>query len=444
MASNQGVNRIISSTLTLVAGVSGLASFDTPAIIGNSTPVSGYSGVRAKIYAITDAAQVKTDWGSGSPEYAAFLQMASQSPTVKNVVILKSDAYTAQTKTITWSGNFASGDVISGTINGDAFSVPFNTDQATTMGDLNAALAAAFGVATSTGTSNVNTVTSDPGYMLNISISASGGAAPTATIATTAAGRTIQDDIQEAQLEPGTSIWYALAYVGTNEGAMYSGAAYAESQNMIFCVQSNSATIKTSATTDIMSRLFAAGYRRTFGTYRETLTDYVNSSLIARVLAADPGSITFWHRNLAGVTPDNLTTSELGYIEGKNTNNYAPIAGKGRFEPGVSFDGNSIQLTRDLDYMMNEVTEELHALLVNRDKTPFNASGQVLIESTMTGTLERLVSEGVLEPGYTLTIPDPADVDPSDKAAHKWSGITINGDYSDGVRTISFSATINV
>lgn len=445
MANTQGVNRIISSSLTLVAGVAGLASFDTPAIICDDTPNASFGASnRAKVYGVDELATVATDFGTGSSAYKAASAIISQSPTVDQFVIIKRDTAVAQVQTVTWSGDFGAGETITGLVNGDAISVAWNTDQATTMGDLNTAIAAAYGVATSTGTVNTNTVTADAGYPLSISLTAAGGNAPTATVATTVDGRSIADDISDALLEPTTAIWYALYYAGSNEGAMLSGAAKAETETMIFCVQSNNSDVKGSATDDVMSRLQDSAYRRTFGTYRGTLTDHANAALLGRVLAADPGSITFWHRTLTGVVADDLTTAEINFIEGKDCNNYANIAGAGRFEPGVTFDGNSIQLTRDLDYMMNEVTSELLALLTSRNKTPFTSAGQVLVESTMDGTLSRMVSEGVLESGYTLTVPAPSAVAPADKAAHLWSGITIDGAYADGVRKISFSATVEV
>jgi len=444
MANTQGVNRIISSSLTLVAGVAGLASFDTPAIITDDAPISGFTGVRAKIYGVDELATVATEFGSGTATYKAAAAIVAQSPTVDQFVIIKRDSAVATVQTVTWSGDFGAGETITGLVNGDAISVAWNTDNATTMGDLNTAIAAAYGIDTSTGAVNTNTVTADAEYPLSISLTAAGGNAPTATVATTVSGRSIQDDIADALLEPTTAIWYTLYYCGSSEGAMLNGAAKAETETMLFAVQSNGATVKTSATDDVMSRLQDSAYRRTFGTYRGTLTDHANAALFGRVLAADPGSITFWHRTLSGVVADDLTTSEIGFIEGKDCNNYANIANTGRFEPGVTFDGNSIQLTRDLDYMMNEITEELLAMITSRNKTPFDASGQVLIESTIDGTLSRMVQEDVLASGYTLTVPAPSAVNSSDKANHLWSGITIDGAYNDGVRKISFSATIEV
>lgn len=452
MPTIQGVTRILNVTLTRLAGVQGLASFDIPAIITDDTPEASFGASnRAKRYAISDLASVGTDFGTSTETYKAARAIVSQSPTVSQFYIIKRDAAVAQVKTVTWSEDFASGDTITGTVNGDAISVAWNTDQSTTMGDLNTAIAAAYGVDTSTGTANENEVTADANYELSISLTAAGGNAPTATVATTTAGRVAAEDITDALAEVSTAQWYALYYAGTNEGAILSMAGQAEASELLFAYQSNAAAIKTNATTDVMSRVKAAGYLRSFGVYRETLTDHMPAALLGRVLAADPGAITFWGKAVSSVTPDNLTSAEIGFIEGKNGNNYAYIAGAGNFQPGVCADGTSIQTTRDLDYFKYKLIERLLAVLRSSDKLPFSTAGLKVVETNGQSVMDQMVREGLFDPGDSeniaaplFTVPALADIDAADKTAHLLDGCTYNATYLDGIRKINVAGNIQI
>lgn len=450
MPTIQGVTRIVNVSLTRQAGVQGLVSFDIPAIITDDTPEASFGSARAKRYTISELSTVGEDFGTTTATYKAANAIVSQSPTVSQFYIIKRDSAVAQVKTITWSGDFASGETITGTINGDAISVAWNSDQATTMGDLNTAIAAAYGVDTSTGTANANEVTADVEFDLDISITAAGGNAPTAVVSTTTAGRVMAEDITDALAETSTANWYALYYCGTSEGAIRSGAIQAEASELLFGYQTNSATVKTNATDDIMSRLKAASYVRTFGVYRETLTDHVVAGLLGRVLAADPGSITFWGKLVAGVTPDNLTSAELGFIEGKNGNNYAYIAGSGNLQTGVCANGDSIQTTRDLDYFKYKLIERMLAVL-NVDKLPFTAGGLAIVKTNGQGVMDDRVPEGIFDSGDSdgiaaplFTVPSIDDIDAADKTAHLLDGCTYNATYTDGIRKINVAGKIQV
>ena len=449
---NFGITRLVDVTLQRVQGVAGLLAFNVPAIITNEVPNASF-GVsnRAKLYQISELSTVGTDFGATTEVYKAFRAVASQRPTVDRVVIIKRDTAVATVKTITWSGDFDTGETITGTVNGDAISVAWNTDQATTMGDLNTAIAAAYGVDTSSGTANVNTVTADAEFPLEITISAAGGNAPTATIATTTPGRTIADDLTAAAAETGTNLWYAVYNAQTNAGQHLSAAAWAEAQTKLYFGQSSEAAIITNATTDIMSRLDAAAYSRTALTYRAATTDHAPAALLGRVLAVAEGSITFANKTLAGVTPDALSASQLAFIDSKNGNAYTLIANQGVFTPGVASDGIAIEAWRDLDYLVNELNESLLNLLTANNKIPFTETGLKLVEGTGQAVLDRLVAEGVLAPGDgatidapVFTVPSLASISGSDKTARRLTGCTVTGTYAGSIIKIVVAATINL
>lgn len=453
---NFGITRVVDVTLTRVAGVAGLLSFDIPLLITNETPNSSFGASnRAKLYTSADLSAVGTDFGTSTEVYKAANKLLSQSPTVSKFYIAKRSTPVAIVKDIDWSGDFASGDVITWSLNGDSGTVNWSSDQSTTMGLLNTALAAAYGVDTSTGTTNTNTVTADAEYPLDITISAAGGNAPTATITTDTAGTRISDDLDAALAEVSTAHWYAIYNCQTNNGAHLTAAAWTEAQTKLYFGQTSDAAVITNATDDIVSRLQDSAYTRSNLTYRGTTTDHAPAALIGRCLAVDPGQITFGLKKLSGVTADTLTAAQIGFVEGKSGNTYNQIANQGCFLKGVALDGNAIEVWRDLDYLVNALNEALLAAITTNDKVPYTETGLKFIESTGQAVINRMVTEGILDGGNgdgtngttappRFTVPALADISEADKTARLLSGCKVIGTYAGAVIKVEVAATINL
>jgi len=450
--SNFGITRLIDVTLTRVQGAAGILSFDIPALITTETPNASF-GVsnRAKRYAVSELATVAADFGLTSEVYKAAAAIAGQSPTTGTFYIIKRDAAVATAKTITWSGDFATGETITAVVNGDAISVSWSVDQSTTQGLLNTAIAAAYGVNTSTGAANVNTVTADAEFPLDITISAAGGNAPTAVIATTIPGRTIADDLTAAEAEAATALWYAVYNVQTNAGQHLSALAWAQARTKIYMGQTSEAAVLTSATTDVISRASDAGYDRGTLWYRSVTTDHMPAALLGRVLSAPRGRITFANKNLAGVAADSLSASQLSFLDGKNGNAYQRIGNRGISTKGVALDGNPTEVWVDLDYLVNELNEAFLNLLVANDKIPFTGQGLKLAEATGQATINRMVTDGILDAGDGVTVQPPvftvpalADITSGDKTARLLTGCRVYGTYAGSIIKVAVNATINL
>ena len=138
-------------------------------------------------------------------------------------------------------------------------------------------------------------------------------------------------------------------------------------------------------------------------------------------------------------------------MEGKYGNTYNTVANQGVFLKGVMTDNVAIEVTRDLDYLVNELNEEMLSLLTSNNKIPFTAQGLALVEGTGQAVINRMVSEGVLDPGDgdsiaspVFTVPAIGDVSSSDKTARTLSGCKVLGTYAGAIIKIEIDATINL
>lgn len=403
-----GVSRIAAVSVTRRTGVPALAQQSDPVIVTDDTPLAAgnFSGNIAR-YGINASTSVATDWGTSSAAYKAFIKAAAQNRTCPYIYIAKRSTAVARAKTVTWSGDFASGDTITGTVNGDSISVAWNTDQATTMGDLNTAIAAAYGIDTSAGTTNVNTVTADVQYELDISLSAAGGNAPTATIAVSVAGQTISDDLATIFAE--NNVPYLVYLTTTNAGAIESASDYIQALNKLLFVQSDAAAIITAATTDVFSRIGDAANWRTAMFYTSDSTQHYPMALASLFLSYQPGQVAANNKRLTSITPDTLTDTEIGYAEGKYVNQYAETIGSiGQLLQGVTADGSQIHTVRDQDYFVTTLQTAWANWLSNTPKITFNNAGLKAGEGEAMAVVQDMEDQGVFDVEYDNNIVAPA------------------------------------
>lgn len=446
------VTRVVDISVTRAAGAQSLASFDIPAIITNESPNTSF-GVsnRAKKYLIGSLSSVGTDFGTSSETYKAARAIVSQRPTASSFYIIKRGAAVARVKTLTFSADMASGQTFTATVHGDAVSVPWNTDWSTTIDDIATALQAARGVDTAVDTvgSDLITVTFDAEYPGDITASVTGSGAPTITIATTTAGRTVADDISDAIAETTTNKWYMLAPVQGSQGVCFSAGAEIEARRKMLLLQSSEAAIyDATETEDTLSLLNGKAYTRTALLWHSDTTEYANAALAGRFLGVAPGQVSASLKTLSGVTADDLTDDEADAIIDKDGVIYIEQGNTGVTLNGVLVNGDQIESTRDIDYFVNELEEEIYSRLVATNKLPADNNGLAAVKGWGQGVVNRMVLEGVFaatdENGDApqFTVPALADWDSSDKAAGILSGCKVFAQLANSIVKVEVAANI--
>ena len=232
---------------------------------------------------------------------------------------------------------------------------------------------------------------------------------------------TIGDELSAMQAEYGD--WYALILtrheVEANNIANITGAAaWIESRNKIFIGCIDQETMITSATDDVASTLQTAAYERTAIMYSTDHENYPEAAWMGRCLPEAPGSITWKFKTLAGVSVDDLTPTEVNYLQGKNCNYYEKVAGINMISSAaVMASGEFIDIIRGTDWLQARIAEGVFFRLVNAVKIPFTAQGIAVVENELRYRLEKAVDAGLLVEGsIVITSPAISDVDPLEKS----------------------------
>lgn len=400
---------------------------------------------------------------------ASMLAQAPHPPTFKVGAIEAS--YTSNVQTITWDGDFVTGNTITGsiTINGTVnnLSQAFTVDHNSTIAALEVQIEALTGLTSSVSAARQITITSDPDIIYNGvasigTFTVAGGASQAVdTIATSVAGTF--EGSWLATIVAADDDFYGVCYPSANSNStadankIYRTAAYLESLSpgKIFLAGSAQSTIATGAAAAITTLLAALGYNRTAIIYHETPTEFLAEAWAAKVLARDIDTkATQWARvNLTGITADDLSTSERAAIVDTDSHGsyYARQAGSNRVFGATMASGRHIDQQTTLDLTVARLGEGLLGVL-NRavdagSKIPYTNAGVATLETEIRAVMLRLQTAGHFEAFIPtdnlrdwLTVPDVADATAGQRAARTLPPFYITRTFAGAV----YSITLNV
>lgn len=223
-------------------------------------------------------------------------------------------------------------------------------------------------------------------------------------------------------------------------------AAIIETKTKLMFFNSNDAVIPTAPTTDIAGVLTAAEYDRSPNMYSATASVFPIAGWVGGQAPKDPGSITWKFKPITGGTPDTLTTTQLGYIHGKNCNTFETVAGLSMItSDAVVPSGEYIDIIRGTDWLQVRMQEGIFTVLYNSDKVPIDTSGIATIGSIVEYWLAQGVSKGLLAEGsITVTLPKIDDISAADKAARYLRTITFTARYAGAAHKVGITGTIGV
>ena len=179
--------------------------------------------------------------------------------------------------------------------------------------------------------------------------------------------------------------------------------AEAATPTSVYAYTTSDADCITNATDDIGSLLKALGYSRTIGQY-STDNDLAIVAIMGYAMGANNGlansAYTLKFKGETGINVEDLTTTQVGYLDGKylnvylNYGNYYNI-----FQQGKMADGSFFDERINLDMLRNDLQLNVMDLLYQSTKVPQTDAGQAQLLLGCCQACELAVDRGFLAPG---------------------------------------------
>jgi len=243
--------------------------------------------------------------------------------------------------------------------------------------------------------------------------------------------------------------WYGLAFTNeirdtvlvNSEDAVPAAAAWCEARIKAFGNTSNNPDVLDSVTTnDIVSTLQVSNYRRTMSTYSSFPTQYPSCSLLGRAFTVNfnqpDSTITLKFKQMPGITTEALTQNQKAVLDSKNGNALISVGGNAMFAESTMASGVFFDEVHGVDWLQNAIQANVFGYLLTRPtKVPYTDKGVAAIEQQTTNALDEGVRNGLIAPGtttdgnflgtgYEITTVPVANVNPSDKEARFYPGLS--------------------
>lgn len=420
-------------------------AFGVPLIAAYKVP-AGFQGLTNTYSNLTDL--TAAGFLVSDPAYLCAKALKSQSPSVQNFKIgRRVTSQFTQVLHLVCLNAVASGQSYN-------FSVGGNAVTYTTVGSANAVAA---GLTTAINALSIPGLTAtNPGSPSpNITITMTAGVLVdfktdplnlTFADATTFTATSLATDL--ASLLAADGGWYGLLLDSNSPAEILEAASWAESNGpVLFGTNCSDSAIETSSSGDVASSMKALSYARSFGLFSQSqLLSYSAAAWMGYSFTFPPGSINWAFKTLVGVLPDNLTTPQIHFVEGKNWSVYTTLAGLNLTQFGKTPSGEWIDITQSADFITNTIQVDVLSLLANNPKVPFTDSGIQNVVATVLGVLNAATEppQNILSnnPAPFVSAPAAADVSYSNKSSRNLPNVTFSGTFQGAINTLSISGTL--
>lgn len=240
--------------------------------------------------------------------------------------------------------------------------------------------------------------------------------------------------------------WYSLdtSALGNSNAIVLAAAAWVEARAKIYTPGlSDSGVINLAVLgSDTADDLHTLDYSRTGAIYHPSPRRQVSAAWNGVVLTIDPGGETWKWKSLDGVPATTLTATQRANLRAKKCNFYAPIAGQGSTFDGTTADGNFIDVARGLDWLDDDMSKAVLEVLLGNPKVPYTNAGIAQIEAAVRASLKRAEENGIIDAGWTVTVPKVANVSAANKAIRRLPSVKFTATLAGAVHTVAITGTV--
>ncbi|HIE1924562.1 TPA: DUF3383 domain-containing protein [Pseudomonas aeruginosa] len=206
-----------------------------------------------------------------------------------------------------------------------------------------------------------------------------------------------------------SNAWYGLLVADStlSESDVLSVAAFIEGsgQSRIFgFATQNALALDGTSTTDIVAKLKAANYKRTFVQFSSS-SPYAAASIFGRAFTVNfqgnNTTITLKFKQEPGVTAEGLNETQAAALKAKNCNVFVNYSNDTAIiQEGVMANGYFFDEVHGLDWLQNDLQTAVYNLLyTSTTKIPQTDQGINRIVTTICQRLDQAVANGLVAPG---------------------------------------------
>jgi hypothetical protein len=221
---------------------------------------------------------------------------------------------------------------------------------------------------------------------------------------------------------------------------------YGSCTNTLACA--NLPLNETTGATDLANKLHNKAYDRTYYVYSDDAESYPHAAWMGLQLPKPPGSSTWKFKQVSGITPTALTTTQRSQLLAKKSNFFETVAGINMFaSEGTVVSGEYIDIIMGIDWLRARISERVFTVLANAEKVPITNAGITTVAKEVDAQLQIAAGPQInFVDGSTIVVkqPDVSQLDPTDKANRILNGITFTAELQGAVHKVYIDGFLSI
>lgn len=434
------LDQVANVTITLESGGLTQAGFGTPLVVGPN-------GTITEIKTISAASEMTASYGYNTtdPEYLKAVAIFAQSPRVSTARIGKlPNGVEGDVKRLTPTGAWASGS-FSLEIQGEVVTETFDTDEATSYGNLATAIAALDDVASATWSGTYLEVTATAGLALSVEVVSFPSSVTALAQAIQAGSSTVESDLNT--LTANDKDFYAVLVASESAADVKALVSYANANKKLpFYKNYDALALVSNETSSLVHDLNSASESRAIGMYQSYANkdEQPDAALAGKILPFQPGEISWKGKTLVGISAESFTAGQDAELISKKINLVVTSNSVNFTKEGTVAEGEFADIIRGIDWTEARIQENILSLVTSVNKIPYTTAGMRQVAARISEVLRQGVLNGLYVDGYEVTVPAIEDVSAIDKSNRVLNNVRFTATLAGAIHKVNVTGTVSV
>jgi len=138
------------------------------------------------------------------------------------------------------------------------------------------------------------------------------------------------------------------------------------------------------------------GHNYTIGV-KHDLSEAMDAALIGAIATLTVGSVTWKFKQLVGITPEILTSTEVSGLNNLNVMAYELVNSQGQTSEGKTMSGEYIDTIHGIIWVRATMQGKLEKFLQDNGKVPYDQTGITQLSGVVTQVLEQAYQHGIIQ-----------------------------------------------
>lgn len=191
------------------------------------------------------------------------------------------------------------------------------------------------------------------------------------------------------------------------------------------------------------------GQNYTIGLKHDDSED-MDAAFVGAIATRPVGSVTWKFKELKGITPEDLTVTEVETLSRLHAIAYETVAGKAQTSEGWCLSGEYIDVLHGVLWVQTKSESRLENLLQTQGKVPYEQSGINMIVAVQTQVLQEAYERGIIrtdgttgKADYSVTATPRDQQSLQDLSDRHYGGLSFTYHVQGAIHTITVNGVVN-